>query len=277
MLRRSRPIPEALRRPRRRDHRGDGRAERAGARASRSQLGLGHLATARGAEDLRVRGRPRRDACSRSQSGYAGSSRRGTGRSTRSRARWRRRWPRAAPWYSSPPKWRRSPPTFLPRSCMPLASRRGVQHGQWRWPGVGTALSSHPDVDMVSFTGSTRAGSTWRRMLRRRSSVSPRNWAASAQHRTGRCGPRERRRRRGRICSTPGSPVTRLRACWCRAAGRGHRSPRRPPGVVVGDPEGKPHGSGGLKVQFDKIQDLIQKGIDEGAKVVPAARAVPKA
>jgi aldehyde dehydrogenase (NAD+) len=25
-------------------------------------------------------------------------------------------------------------------------------------PGVGTALSSHPDVDMVSFTGSTRAG-----------------------------------------------------------------------------------------------------------------------
>ena len=25
-------------------------------------------------------------------------------------------------------------------------------------PGVGAALSSHPDIDMVSFTGSTRAG-----------------------------------------------------------------------------------------------------------------------
>ena len=25
-------------------------------------------------------------------------------------------------------------------------------------PGVGTQLSSHPDIDMVSFTGSTRAG-----------------------------------------------------------------------------------------------------------------------
>ncbi|HAU12134.1 MAG TPA: aldehyde dehydrogenase family protein, partial [Gammaproteobacteria bacterium] len=25
-------------------------------------------------------------------------------------------------------------------------------------PGVGTALTQHPDVDMVSFTGSTRAG-----------------------------------------------------------------------------------------------------------------------
>src|SRR5258705_13994579 len=25
-------------------------------------------------------------------------------------------------------------------------------------PGVGVALSSHPDIDMVSFTGSTRAG-----------------------------------------------------------------------------------------------------------------------
>ena len=25
-------------------------------------------------------------------------------------------------------------------------------------PGVGAAISSHPDIDMVSFTGSTRAG-----------------------------------------------------------------------------------------------------------------------
>jgi aldehyde dehydrogenase (NAD+) len=25
-------------------------------------------------------------------------------------------------------------------------------------PGVGTAIASHPDIDMVSFTGSTRAG-----------------------------------------------------------------------------------------------------------------------
>ena len=29
-------------------------------------------------------------------------------------------------------------------------------------PDVGEALASHPDVDMISITGSTRAGNAWR-------------------------------------------------------------------------------------------------------------------
>ena len=32
--------------------------------------------------------------------------------------------------------------------------------------GVGTDLSKHPDIDMVSFTGSTRAGKLLLKMLR---------------------------------------------------------------------------------------------------------------
>ena len=41
--------------------------------------------------------------------------------------------------------------------------RQGVPAGVYNLvfgdgPGVGAALSSHPDIDMVSFTGSTRAG-----------------------------------------------------------------------------------------------------------------------
>ena len=37
-------------------------------------------------------------------------------------------------------------------------SRRRVQPVQGDGPGVGVAMSSHPDIDMISFTGSTRAG-----------------------------------------------------------------------------------------------------------------------
>ena len=40
-------------------------------------------------------------------------------------------------------------------------------------PTVGQAIASHPDVDMVSFTGSTRAGISSPRRRPTRSSVSP--------------------------------------------------------------------------------------------------------
>lgn len=44
---------------------------------------------------------------------------------------------------------------------------------------VGSALSRHPGVDMVSFTGSTRAGVLVAKPLPTRSSVSIRSWAAN--------------------------------------------------------------------------------------------------
>ena len=50
--------------------------------------------------------------------------------------------------------------------------RPGVPAGvfnmvQGEGPGVGVALSSHPDIDMISFTGSARAGIEVARMPRR--------------------------------------------------------------------------------------------------------------
>ena len=70
-----------------------------------------------------------------------------------------RRLPRAAPWCSSPARLRRSTASSLPRSCMPPVCRPGVfnlVNGDGLT--VGQALATSPDVDMVSFTGSTRAG-----------------------------------------------------------------------------------------------------------------------
>ena len=46
-------------------------------------------------------------------------------------------------------------------------------------PGVGAAISSHPDVDMVSFTGSTRAGIEVAKAAAPPSSAWRRSWAAS--------------------------------------------------------------------------------------------------
>jgi len=46
-------------------------------------------------------------------------------------------------------------------------------------PTVGEALSRHPQVDMMSFTGSTRAGVLWPKPRPRPSSVSHKSWAAS--------------------------------------------------------------------------------------------------
>ncbi|MDZ7828138.1 MAG: aldehyde dehydrogenase family protein [Halofilum sp. (in: g-proteobacteria)] len=55
-----------------------------------------------------------------------------------------------------------------------------VQPGRWRRPRRRRATwPGHPDVDMVSFTGSTRAGVDVSRRRRPRSSGSRWNWAAS--------------------------------------------------------------------------------------------------
>ena len=156
-----RRIPEALRRPGRRGHRGDGRAGLAGQRRPGRRSGMGHLATAiEVLKNFHVRGTARRDA------GRQGADRRlrpdhaveladqpdrlqgGPGAGDRlhhgaeavgSRAVLR-------------PDLRRdhaTPPAFRP-GCSTWSTATARR--------VGAALSSHPDVDMVSFTGSTRAG-----------------------------------------------------------------------------------------------------------------------
>ena len=89
--------------------------------------------------------------------------------------------PPAAPSCSSRPRWRPSTPSSWPRSsttsaCRPASSTWSPASG----PVVGEAIASHPDVDMVSFTGSTRAGKRVGELLLQRSARSRSNWAARA-------------------------------------------------------------------------------------------------
>lgn len=142
-------------------------------------------------------------------------------------------------------------------------------------PGVGTALSSHPEIDMVSFTGSTRAGS-----------LVAQNAAPSVKRVTQELGGKSANillddvdleaavsrgvmhmfQNTGQSCNAPSRmlvPADKLEQAAEIAA-------KAAANVVVGDPKAEATTMGPVvsEVQFSKIQGLIQQGIDEGAQLV---------
>jgi aldehyde dehydrogenase (NAD+) len=140
-------------------------------------------------------------------------------------------------------------------------------------PGVGAAISSHPDIDMVSFTGSTRAGvevarnaaTTVKRVSQELGGKSPNivlddeDFAKSVT-----AGVSVMMMNSGQSCNAPSRmlvPNSRMDEAVAVAqvvAGA----------VTIGDLKDKSAiGPVASKAQFDKIQGLIQKGIDEGATV----------
>ncbi|TDG14840.1 aldehyde dehydrogenase family protein [Seongchinamella unica] len=142
-------------------------------------------------------------------------------------------------------------------------------------PGVGTAISSHPDIDMVSFTGSTRAGSlvaqnaapSIKRVTQELGGKSPNiiledvDLEAAVTR-----GVMHMYNNTGQSCNAPSRmlvPRAMLEQAEAIAAAVTES-------VVVGDPkaEGTTMGPVVSEVQFNKIQGLIQAGIDEGAKLV---------
>ena len=148
-------------------------------------------------------------------------------------------------------------------------------------PGVGAALSSHPDIDMVSFTGSTRAGvevaknaaPTVKRVTQELGGKSPNivldddDFAKSVT-----AGTSVMMMNSGQSCNAPSRmlvPKARMDEAIAVA--------REVAGAVkVGVPEDKSAiGPVASKAQFDKIQGLIQKGIDEGATLVVGGTGRP--
>src|SRR5580693_6073522 len=134
-------------------------------------------------------------------------------------------------------------------------------------PGVGVAIASHPDIDLVSFTGSTRAGvdvaknaaATVKRVTQELGGKSPNiviDDADFAKHVTA--GVSVMMLNSGQSCNAPSRmlvPKARMEEATAIAGAVAEA-------VAVGDPANKaaigPVASG---AQFKKVQGLIQKGI----------------
>ncbi len=148
-------------------------------------------------------------------------------------------------------------------------------------PGVGAAISSHPDIDMVSFTGSTRAGidvarnaaATVKRVTQELGGKSPNivldddAFAANVAAGVAAMMPNS-----GQSCNAPSRMlVPKSRKDEAVAAARSAAEQ-----VTVGDlNDSSAIGPVASKAQFDKIQGLLQKGIDEGATVVAGGPGRP--
>ncbi len=149
-------------------------------------------------------------------------------------------------------------------------------------PEVGARLSSHPEVDMVSFTGSTRAGTavaanaapTVKRVAQELGGKSaniilPTADLASAVA----SGVEGCFGNTGQSCDAPTRMfVPRNRHDEALAVAKATAE-----AVVPGDPlaEGTTMGPLISKLQFDKVQRLIQAGIDEGAVLVTGGMGRP--
>jgi aldehyde dehydrogenase (NAD+) len=149
-------------------------------------------------------------------------------------------------------------------------------------PTVGAALSSHPDVDMVSFTGSTRAGievakaaaPTVKRVHQELGGKSPNiilDDEAFAKGVAG--GIRSVMNNSGQSCNAP----TRMLVPNTRMDEAMEVAKKTAEATTVGDPNGNSHmGPVVSQVQWSKIQGLIQKGIDEGATLVTGGTGRPE-
>jgi aldehyde dehydrogenase (NAD+) len=149
-------------------------------------------------------------------------------------------------------------------------------------PGVGSQLSAHPDVDMVSFTGSTRAGrlitkaaaDTIKRVSLELGGKGANIIFADAPEKAVKSGVIRCFRNTGQSCNAPSRMMVE-RARYDQAVEQAIAAAES---VTVGpaDLEGRHIGPAVSEMQFDKIQGLIQTGIDEGARLVAGGTGRPE-
>lgn len=149
-------------------------------------------------------------------------------------------------------------------------------------PEVGAAISSHPGIDMVSFTGSTRAGievakaaaTTVKRVAQELGGKSPNIILDDADFKSAvGGGVRTVMNNSGQSCNAP----TRMLVPSKRMGEAIAIAKEAAESTTVGDPNGNAQlGPVVNKTQWDKIQGLIQAGIDEGATLVAGGVGRPE-
>ena len=149
-------------------------------------------------------------------------------------------------------------------------------------PVVGEAIAAHPDVDMVSFTGSTRAGTRVAEVaaanvtrvhqeLGGKSAnivLDDADFAAAIPSAVGACYLNS-----GQTCSA----LTRLLVPADRMDEAAELAAQAAAGFTVGpaDDEGSRLGPLVSQIQWDRVQGYIQAGIDEGATLVTGGTGKP--
>ncbi len=150
-------------------------------------------------------------------------------------------------------------------------------------PTVGAAMSAHPGIDMMSFTGSTRAGvlvaqaaaPTVKRVAQELGGKSANILLPDVDfQRAVTRGVTGMMNNSGQSCNAP----TRMFVPADRHEEVKRIARAAAESVIVGAP-GDPHSTIGpvvSAVQFEKIQRLIQAGIDEGAELVTGGPGRPE-
>ncbi len=148
--------------------------------------------------------------------------------------------------------------------------------------GVGSQLSSHPDVDMISFTGSTRAGiaiskaaaDTLKRVSLELGGKGANIIFADADEKAVKRGVIHCMQNSGQSCNAP----TRMMVESSRYAEAVEQAKAAADATQVGPTteSGRHIGPVVSEVQFTKIQGLIETGIKEGATLVSGGLGRPE-
>lgn len=148
--------------------------------------------------------------------------------------------------------------------------------------GVGSQLSSHPDVEMISFTGSTRAGraisvaaaATLKRVTLELGGKGANLIFADADPNAVKRGVRHMMHNSGQSCNAPSRMLVE-RSIYDQTV---EAAAEIANSIKVGpaSEHGRHIGPVVNKRQWEQIQGYIQKGIDQGARLVAGGLGLPE-
>ena len=149
-------------------------------------------------------------------------------------------------------------------------------------PGVGTQLSTHDDVEMISFTGSTRAGiaitkaaaDSLKKVVLELGGKGANIVFADADDAAVARGAKHCFNNTGQSCNAPTRMLVE-RSAYDRAVEVATQVANDTK-VASAHADGRHIGPVISKAQWDKIQGLIQKGIDEGARLTAGGTGLPE-